>query len=159
MGSFGQENATATFNISIPHSLGGGAQAASASINAITPFYWSSGSGNLRAAQTAPGESADILPMTVGAAVGPSLDNFEDYGLLPGNFDGYIAFTFESNLGDHYGWVRATGNADGSEISLTEYAYETTPNTSILVVPEVSSLAMLALGAGGLSFYRRRKAA
>ena len=96
--------------------------------------------------------------MTVGAAVGPSLD-FEDYGQLPDNFDGYIAFTFESILGDHYGWVRATGNADGSEISLTEYAYETTPNTSILVVPEVSSLAMLALGAGGLSFYRRRKAA
>lgn len=76
----------------------------------------------------------------------------------------YWAFglNIDSNL--HYGWGRLSTirNDDGDyTIKLHEYAYQSDPDLSIVAgagaIPEASSLALLAAGAGGLGLAARRK--
>jgi len=105
--------------------------------------------------------STVILQLATGRVGGSAL-SFEDTASLPNNFHGYIGFSFENGSDAeqyHYGGVRAVGNEDGTMLSLTQYVYHNTPDTTITVavVPEPSSLAMLTLGAGGLTMYRRRQ--
>jgi hypothetical protein len=74
---------------------------------------------------------------------------------------GYIGFSFESaEGGTHYGWVQVdmTG-APHNAYTLLDYAYEDLPDTAIPVgtVPEPGSLGLLATGAIGLLFWRRKR--
>ena len=104
------------------------------------------------------------------AGNGASLASFAQDHLQEG--DNYVGFQFDPGTlhasGDwvdsgnvHYGW--AILNLDLTTglgtASITEWAWEDTADTQIYVgdVPEPSSLALLAMGAGGLFAYRAAK--
>jgi hypothetical protein len=80
---------------------------------------------------------------------------------------GYFGFRFAfgSNASDYYyGWASMTVDLEavGSGFKITEAFYQSTPNTAINVgqvpvVPEPSSLALLAAGAAGVAAWRARK--
>jgi hypothetical protein len=76
----------------------------------------------------------------------------------------YLGLSFEiPGNGFHFGWARLSMKGDHSAFStLVDWAYETTPGTSILAgaVPEPSSLSlgMLALGAVGVAALARARA-
>lgn len=81
-----------------------------------------------------------------------------------GNTDDPQYWAFGLNIdGDiHYGWGRLSTIRDGDgnyTVSLHEYAYQSEPDLAILAgaVPEGTSLALLASGAGGLGLASRRK--
>lgn len=143
-----------TFSIGFTSIPGGG--------TAVANWYgfWSFSSQDLKAAQTAAGDSNDMVDVG-GGSVGAG-NNFGDYGTLTANFDGYLGFRFDNGAtptDKHYGWVRATGDASGAVLTLNEWGYESDVNTAIEAgaVPEPSSLALLALGACAMGSYRRRQ--
>lgn len=76
------------------------------------------------------------------------------------NYAGFRFFN-ENTSQIHYGWVRFEFGAAITTRSIKDYAYESTAGASILtgagIVPETSTLSLLALGAAGLM--RRRRAA
>lgn len=93
----------------------------------------------------------------------PLTGNSADANFQVSNGPGYIGAQFLLSGNTHYGYVGyqgtgAQGSANGRVFAI---AYETTPNTAIAAgaVPEPSSLALLAAGAGGAALYRRRRAA
>ncbi len=52
-----------------------------------------------------------------------------------GNFignEGFVGLKFDIGGNTHYGWVRVEVTADGSTLSVKDYAYESTANTAIL---------------------------
>jgi hypothetical protein len=63
----------------------------------------------------------------------------------------------------NFGWARVdVTSANNGTATLFSYAYESTPNTAIIAgdtgaVPEPSSLALLAAGAGAIGLKRRHK--
>ncbi|WP_428387015.1 PEP-CTERM sorting domain-containing protein [Mucisphaera sp.] len=73
---------------------------------------------------------------------------------------GYIGFQFDIDGSTHYGWAQVDVTLTPQEAVITGYAYESTPNTGIVAgaIPEPTSLALLAAGAGALGL-RRRSAA
>jgi len=79
---------------------------------------------------------------------------------MPGYGD-FMGARFLSGTDWHYGWVRF-GPLDSSPApepgwpSVLEYAYETFPNTPILV-PEPSAWALILSGCALLWFYVRQK--
>ncbi len=79
---------------------------------------------------------------------------------MPG-YGGFMGVRFLSATDWHYGWVRF-GPLDTSPApglgwpSLLEYAYETVPNTPILI-PEPSARALFLSGCGLFCFYARRR--
>jgi hypothetical protein len=91
---------------------------------------------------------------------------------------GYIGVKFISNNELHYGWVRVSVSIHDHLMTaeLTGYAYETIPNkpivagqtegnddeaamqpTSVAPQPQTATLGLLALGAPGLSIWRREE--
>ena len=78
---------------------------------------------------------------------------------------GCVGFRFRTTTPDYcYGWLSFTyNNGDLHTLQLNGFAYESTPNMAIGaggLIPEPSSLGLLALGATGLIASRRlRKAA
>lgn len=78
----------------------------------------------------------------------------------------YWGFGLNINGEIHYGWGRLTTFNDGGSPAqytavLHEYAYQSEPDVAIVagVVPEASSLALLAAGFGGLGLAAKRKRA
>jgi len=81
--------------------------------------------------------------------------------------DNYIGFTFLLDGENVYGWANLNIDLTNGVVSITEWAYQDEDNTAIHVadttsggagvVPEPSSLALLAMGAGGLFAYRARQ--
>lgn len=165
-GNFGQVGQTNSFTVTIAGSFGSTSSSSSSGSNAAAdindlgggPFSWSYSSATMVIAQTAPGPNNAALSLNVGDFVGAGLD-FGDYGVMGGDFDGYVGMSFLSAGGTdfHYGWARVIQNDAAGTISILEYAYEDTPGTQIQIIPEASSLALLALGAGGLTMHRRRR--
>jgi len=122
-----------------------------------------------------------IANMNVGETVGSSLnpvyqwsDTTAPIGTLAvlldpvvaedGNFahqsSGYIGFDLVDNGANYYGWMYVDGGPDGDAglfAYITEWAYESSPNTPITVgaVPEPSTWTLLTIGAL-LALYRRR---
>jgi len=136
--------------------------------------------------------STNGLPadLASGASIGPG-GNFgkgKSYGVLfgyyyfnrltgnfPPNASGYVGFQFSESGQVHYGWLRVRlANLDGwhsPSIELSEFGYESTPNTAITAgncaasassvaptsKPEATvSLGLLALGHPGLHLWRRQ---
>ena len=82
----------------------------------------------------------------------------------------YLGLKFEINGQAHYGWARfdVTVEQRGIQATLTGYAYETVPNKPIVtgktkgpnvITLEPASLGRFALGASGISAWRRRQSA
>ena len=77
-------------------------------------------------------------------------------------FDAYIGIAFLSGPDTLFGWVEAMVEVDYS-ITVEGWAYNTVPGQGLLagtntaVVPEPSSLALLAAGAAGVVAFRARK--
>lgn len=109
-----------------------------------------------------------------GTILGPGASVFnQDYlgQVLPGgllqDFDpdffpvagrtGFIGVEFPQNGELHYGWINITGAADGTSVTINDWAFESEPNVAIAAgaIPEPSSLALLASG-GVLAFRRKR---
>lgn len=100
-------------------------------------------------------------------------DNNGNFDSYTGNFSAdntvgnvqYVGVKFRLNdnaFGDlHYGWIGVdiTNQSDLTGV-VTGYAYNDTPDTSILAgeIPEPSSLALLAMGASGMLIRRRQSA-
>jgi hypothetical protein len=123
-----------------------------------------------------------------GALVGPkqpfsgqlmASDNVGTLGQWLNVSNGYLGFKFEIKGKTHYGWARLTVTDKNVVITatLTGYAYETIPGKPIIAgqtkspddagveesrnlpAPESASLGALAMGAPGLSIWRRKESA
>lgn len=71
-----------------------------------------------------------------------------------------VGFRFENGVGDlHYGYAEM--NFTGGGVVIERWYYEDVANTSITIpgIPEPNSLALLALGAGGLMTLRKKREA
>ncbi len=55
----------------------------------------------------------------------------EDTSEWAGYFEGYVGVLISLDGQTHYGWVRIGVAADGSTVTIKDYAYEATPNTAI----------------------------
>ncbi len=77
--------------------------------------------------------------------------------------DNLFGFRFMQDSNELYGWgilnLSLGGGGNGASATITEWAYESTPNAEIHVIPEpsVASLALIGLGAGGVRTWRARK--
>ena len=76
---------------------------------------------------------------------------------------GYIGFRFNQAGTDYYGWVNISSiAADYTSYHVFDWAYQANGISAgagrpATAVPEASSLALLAMGAGGLMCYRLRR--
>ena len=80
------------------------------------------------------------------------------------NSDNYIGFKFDAGGTELFGWARITLEALGSagRATIQEWAYEDTGNAIQVgdtgaAIDEPPALALLALGAGGVAAWRRRR--
>ena len=97
-------------------------------------------------------ELGEILDASTTIENGPNI-------LAGGDFSGpgqYLGVQFSFSGQTHYGWVGVEVN--GSTGTIRDYAYESSPDTAIAagVIPEPSTLALLAAGAGAVGLRRRR---
>lgn len=98
------------------------------------------------------------------------------YGLWANVTNRYLGFKFLINGETHYGWARVSVTNEVRDVVLTGYAYETTPNTTIveghlsggsaenlalanLLAPaqQPATLGMLARGSDSLAMWRREE--
>ena len=79
--------------------------------------------------------------------------------LAPGN--SYIGFSFDIGAGSQYGWARLDmAGAPHNAFTVVDYAYADFGEAiAVGQVPAPGSLALLAIGAGGLFGWRRKRAA
>lgn len=114
---------------------------------------------------TSPGFGANLAlnaPISGASTFGSGLTgNTAQWALNSSNNLVGFRFLNEGNSQIHYGWARIEfGSAIGNR-RLVEYAYENVAGASINagVVPEPSSLGLLAMGAAGLMARRRKQLA
>jgi hypothetical protein len=79
-------------------------------------------------------------------------------GYFQGNTDAYAGIRLEAGGNFYYGWLHIQ-NVGLNFGQITDWAYETSPNTPILAgaVPEPSPTALLAAGMLSLLLLRRLK--
>ena len=99
-----------------------------------------------------------VVLFWVGIAVRASSTAFSSCSWGSGG-TGFVGFRFENNSNTYYGWARLDINPGGLDGEVIDFAYEDSPNTPIAtgVIPEPSSLSLLALGTVGLTALRRRR--
>jgi hypothetical protein len=90
--------------------------------------------------------------------VGPNGGSNGYFGFLSG--PGLAGFKFVTASSMHYGWVRLATSP--TNFTVVDWAFESVPNAPILAgataaTPEPSTMALLALGAAGVTALRRRK--
>ncbi|RYD33467.1 MAG: hypothetical protein EOP85_20755 [Verrucomicrobiaceae bacterium] len=100
--------------------------------------------------------------LAAGSVVGSSQSYTASPGFLAYPADGQTVYAGyrvvnqgPSNDETYYGYVQVTGNP-GSEFTIDSYSYESSANTAITVVPEVSSFLLGTVGVGALALRRRR---
>ena len=87
----------------------------------------------------------------------PTYGLFGYVGYLPSSPVG-VGLKFTLNGNTHYGW--AAISSSGGDATLHAFGYNDTPGArSHVAVPEPSSLLLLAAGAAGLAFWRKRRPA
>jgi hypothetical protein len=156
----------ADFNLNSPDSL---------AIN-LTPL---NNNGILSVLEPPPDIGAFIYALPAGASISPSLNpafvwfdrnssggsativassTIGSLGYFQGSTDAYAGIRFESGGNFHYGWLHIQ-NFGLNLGQISEWAYESNPNTSILAgaVPEPSALALLTVA--GIALLARRKRA
>ncbi|MDQ2841637.1 MAG: VCBS repeat-containing protein, partial [Acidobacteriota bacterium] len=89
------------------------------------------------------------------ASADRSVGNWNAFG------NGFIGLSLAENDGTHYGWANIIVNPDLT-VTLNNFAYNTIAGQSVTTevvapTPEPSALALLAIGFGSLSLWKKRK--
>ena len=113
------------------------------------------------------GAGSNVSPLALGAIIDDNLT----FGATPygnGNYGNlaafavgdsrYIGIRFDLDGSAHFGWAQVT-RINAQEIALEAFGYNDVAGEAAIAgaVPEPSSLALLAAGAVGMGFWRRRK--
>ena len=116
---------------------------------------------------TQPGSNYNIKLLGNGYQISAGR-SFNDYGVWKSGLEGqsgYWGVEFKNSDSTYYGWIEASVNDDGDELTLHSWAYEDVAGQAIAAgdtgspVPVPGSLALLASGAAGIAALRRRKSA
>jgi len=96
---------------------------------------------------------------TLGARKQTFSGAFTSVGSFPGTIDKYIGVKFTLNSNVNYGWIQVKMPGNPAYSIVTGYAYNDEDDGDITAgqIPEVGSLGLLALGAAGLSLWRKRR--
>lgn len=128
-------------------------------LGGVTPlatYALSLGSG-VQVGSTGVGNSFSVLNESQPA----NLSNFAANGV------GFVGVRFTDPAGTHDGWIRLSYSSGFTNLTIVDWAYNDAPGGSILAgqtvgaIPEPASVAvgLLAAGAVGLRFLRRRRVA
>lgn len=125
--------------------------------------------------QVVQGEGLYLQNLATNALVGPGtqLRSTNIFVTMAGNIDfatgftlnqpGQFGFSFSGTGGTYFGWgsLVIDGTPTGQGFKITEAYYNTAPGVGINVgavpVPEPSSMALLAVGAAGVTAWRARR--
>lgn len=104
-----------------------------------------------------------------GSTLGPSFFGSLAYGASNPNAqfnnatDAYIGLSFPSGANTYFGWVRVDIKNSAGTFLIKDWAYESQSGVGIRagdgLVPEPSTLGLLACGAAGIAAIRRQRAA
>ncbi len=112
--------------------------------------------GDSVATGTAWGGRGNFLPALGHFWVGHSVR-----GNFPGTSDKYVGVKFVIGANTNYGWIQVQMPADPTvSVTITGYAYNNVADDAIYAgqtVPEAGSLGLLALGAAGLTAWRKKR--